>query len=244
MKLHAVLSYFNESPSWLSACVASAARVCDHLIAVDGRYALYQDEMVVSPVEQCEALVETAAGAGLPLTLHRPAEPFYGNEVEKRNLTLKLAAAMAEPMKDWLLIIDADCLVIEHSPFLRHDLESCPQYAARVAVEETMDPLDEAAPLAIAHMTSLPDSWRSPVTLLFRVLHDMRYEGTHYSLSGNLSNGTKLWLWGHPQAEQPFDATHSLAIRHRNVLRPKYRREQAATYYRQRDKLGIEERPA
>lgn len=242
MRIHGILSYFQESPSWLAACVASMARVCDTVIAVDGRYALFDDDQAASPPDQAEAIVETATGAGLELVLFRPSHPFYGNEIEKRNLTLKLAASVGEPGEDWLLILDADCYITEHSDMLRYDLERTDKPAANVAVEEHMDPHDPDTPMVIADTVSLPESWRSKVTLLYRLLPEMAYEGTHYSVSGRW-NGEKVWLWGHPAAVDPFDASHAVVVRHRNILRSKRRREQAAAYYSQRDMLGIEERP-
>jgi len=242
MRLIGILSFYNESPSWLAACVASMAGVCDQVVAVDGRYALYPDEATVSPPEQVEALVETAAGARLPLTVHRPVEPFYGGEVEKRNLTLKLAAVHAEPMLDWLLVMDADCIIIERSDLLKHDLEHCEQHSASVAVEEHMDPHDPRFPMSIAQDVSLETSWRSPVTLLYRMLPNLAYEGTHYSLAGDV-DGQRTWLWGHDSAVQPYDATHDIVVRHRNTERPLFRQEQAAAYYATRERLKVETRP-
>jgi hypothetical protein len=242
MRIIGILSYYNESPSWLAACVASMAGVCDHLVAVDGRYATFPDEAVVSPPEQAEAIVETAAGARLPLTLHRPAAPFFGDEVEKRNLTLKLAAAIGEPMHDWLLVLDADCVIIEHSDFLKEDLERCDEHSAAVGVEERLDPADEHFPMALAADVSIESSWRTPVTLLYRLLPNMRYYGTHYSLAGDV-DGRRVWLWGHDSAVQPFGVTGGLVIRHRNTERPRHRQEQAAAYYATRDRLNIEQRP-
>lgn len=218
------------------------ARVCDVVVAVDGRYSLFQDDAVASPPEQAEAIVEAATGAGLELVLFRPSEPFYGNEVAKRNLTLKLATAIGEPGRDWLLILDADCYIAEHSDLVRHDLEHSTAVCANVAVEEHLDPHNPDAPIAIAQTQSLPESWRSPITLLYRLLPDMKYEGTHYSLSGT-HQGQKTWLWGHPLAEEPIDATHGLVVVHRNILRSKRRREQAAAYYAKRDASGAEVRP-
>jgi hypothetical protein len=40
MKIIGLLSFYDESPAWLSACVAGIGRWCDGLIAVDGAYAL------------------------------------------------------------------------------------------------------------------------------------------------------------------------------------------------------------
>lgn len=217
-------------------------RVCDHVVAVDGRYALYPEDMAASPPEQAEAIIETAAGAGLPLTLHRPVEPFYGNEVEKRNLSLRLAAVHAEPMQDWLLILDGDCYITDHSDLLHASLERCEQHCANVAVEEHMDANDPRFPVKVANTMSIPSTWRSPVTLLYRMIPDLAYHGTHYSLGGEI-DGKRVWLWGHGSAVEPADMRHAIVVRHRNIERPKRRQEQAASYYQKRDHLGLETRP-
>jgi hypothetical protein len=243
VKLIGVLSFYNESPSWLSACIASMAGVCDHVVAVDGRYGRFPDDAAVSPPEQAEAIVETAVGARLPLTLHRPTEPFYGNEVEKRNLTIKLAAAIGEEMRDWLFICDADCYVVESSEFLKHDLERTEHHCASVLVEEHMDSASEGFNVDIAKQVSLPSNWRSPVTLLYRLLPKMAYQGTHYSLGGEV-DGKHVWLWGHDHAETPADLRQGIVVKHRNVERPKRRQEQAAAYYAARDRLKLEQRPS
>lgn len=242
MKIHGILSWYDESPTWLAACVASMARVCDHVIAVDGRYAMFQADSAASPPEQAEAIVETAAGAGIPLTLHVPTEPFFGGEVEKRNLTLKLAAAVGEPMTDWVFICDADCYVIEASEHLKADLARTEEHAASVMVEEHMDHADPDFSVDVAKTLSLPSTWRSPVTLLYRLLPEMSYQGTHYSLGGTI-DGRRVWLWGHPKAVGPADLRQGIVIKHRNVERPKRRQEQAASYYARRDSSGVEVRP-
>jgi len=229
-----MLSWWDESPSWLAACVASLANVADRLVAVDGRYALYDDERTQSPVEQAEAILETATGAGIPLTLHRPNTAFAGNEVEKRNLLLRLALVEARPMEDWLLAFDADMTVSYVSPAFRADLESTDCLSAAPAIQENLD----ATELDVARIVSVAEAWQSGVTLLYRVLDRMEYEGTHYTLSG-FAGSQKVWLWG-PHAGDRFDATHALAIRHRNMQRSIYRREQASAYYATRDRLGVE----
>src|SRR6266498_1360247 len=57
LKIIAILSWFDESPSWLSACVASLARAgCSHLVAVDGAYRLYPDGRPHSGIAQQDAI--------------------------------------------------------------------------------------------------------------------------------------------------------------------------------------------
>lgn len=238
-----MLSYFDEAPSWLAATVTSMGRLCDHVIAVDGRYLLFDHEMSVSPVEQAETIVEVCTGAGLPLTMYRPSQPFIGGEVAKRNLSFKLAMAHAEPMEDWLLVLDGDTYISNCGPRVRDDLEKSTALTASFVVQEYMDVLNPAMPIRLALKTSLPNVGQSRITLLYRCVPGIRYEGTHYSICGEV-DGVTTWLWGHDGAVDPMRIDEDLVIRHRNMLRPARRREQAAAYYTTREELQIEARPA
>jgi hypothetical protein len=54
--------------------------------------------------EVCDALE-------MGCTMFAPREPFAGNEVEKRSVSLKLAETVAEPFEDWYFVVDADHFV-------------------------------------------------------------------------------------------------------------------------------------
>lgn len=242
MKLIACISWFYESPAWLAATVASAARICDHVVAVDGRYALFTHDMAFSPVAEAETIMEAAEGAGIALTLHRPTQPFWGNEVEKRNLLFSLAKCHATEMEDWFIVLDGDTYIVEHSPMVREELERTDALCANYAAEEYMDPHNPEMPMAVARMQDLPSVTRTSITCMYRVIPDLAYEGTHYSISGTIG-GEKVWVWGHPQAADPLDLSQFLVVRHRNQLRTDERRRQAAAYYEDREKFGIEVHP-
>jgi hypothetical protein len=238
-----VLSWFDESPSWLAATVTSMARVCSHVVAVDGRYGHYPSAMNASPTNQAETIIEVAGAAGMSVNVYRPSDPFYGGEIEKRNLSFRLAMAVARPMRDWLLVLDGDCVVVEHSDLLQSDLERTEAHTAQVLVEEHHDPLDPDLPIKVAGLVPIANVSRTPITLLYRCLHNIRYEGTHYSIRGEDFDGETFWLWGHDDAVDPFDATSDLVVQHRNIRRPARRREQAAEYYATRELLELEVRP-
>ena len=93
MKLIAILCWYDERPSWLAGVTASLARLqVAHLVAVDGAYGLYPKGHGCSGTEQQQTIVETCRAAGIGTTVHTPPEPWFGNEVEKRNLAFQLAA--------------------------------------------------------------------------------------------------------------------------------------------------------
>lgn len=110
----ALLSWWDETPARLTRCVVPLARFCDHLVAVDGAYqAMPGAELSPrSPGPQADAVVAGCDGAGLGVTLHRPAAPWYGDEVAKRSFMFKAAGLVCEP-GDWLFVIDADEIVRE-----------------------------------------------------------------------------------------------------------------------------------
>lgn len=239
MRIHAVVVWFSESPSWLAAMVASAARLVDHLIVVDGRYMLFDHPLVSSPVQEAQTIIETAEGAGLGLTMYRPNEPFRGNEVEKRNLSFKLALANAEPMTDWIIVLDGDQYIRHVKPdVVRAQLEATDKHVAEVILEEYMDPHNPDQPLDVARHRFLGSVFHTQLRCMFRCLPDLGYEGAHYCVRG-FPDGEKTWLWGNKDMVEA-ERVEELVIRHRNVLRTAERRQQAAWYYEQRDRLGIE----
>src|SRR5581483_6809914 len=124
VKVHGVLIWYDERPSWLAGCVASLARACDTLTAIDGAYFLYPGslERPRSAVDQATAILEAAYGAGLAVTLHVPSEPWFGNEVEKRSYSFQVACARSELGVDWIIVFDADMLVDFVAADLREQL--------------------------------------------------------------------------------------------------------------------------
>ena len=90
MKIVCCLSWYDESPAWLATVVAAAAKAgCNHIVAVDGPYALLTATGRSSGVLQQDAVTHAAHVAGIGLTLHVPDSPFGGNEVEKRSFVTK-----------------------------------------------------------------------------------------------------------------------------------------------------------
>jgi hypothetical protein len=133
--LHVVglLAFYDEQPKHLATCVASLAKLgASHLVALDGAYALYPGGQAISPDPQQHLAIQyMAAECGMGLTLHTPAEVWQGNEVEKRQKLFDLGHAVAGE-GDWLLVIDADEVVIEAPDDLHDRLAQTEHQVARI----------------------------------------------------------------------------------------------------------------
>src|SRR5882757_3150812 len=94
MKIIGLLNWYDEPNEWLAEWVASAARLCDHIVAVDGAYAEFPGSLTkpASSNEQAEIINRTAAGAGIGSTLHIPRQPWWSGEVGKRDFMFRLAS--------------------------------------------------------------------------------------------------------------------------------------------------------
>lgn len=238
-KVWGLLSWYDESPSWLAEAVASFAPALDGLIAVDGAYAHFPDARASSERVQAEVVMSTANALGLPVTVHRPAAPFIGDEVAKRDFMFRLANAHARTFVDWLWVFDADTVLAEYPADLRDTLAGLDADAAEVALWERSDYLAEAP--EVARTMNLPTSHVAPMRMLFRCLDRMQVIGMHYVYAGVGRDGQHRYLWGPPHVA-PCDAVSlaGITVEHRSRWRDLYRREAAQTYYQRRDQLGIE----
>jgi hypothetical protein len=233
-----LLSWYAESPSWLANVVAGFGRVCDEVVAVDGAYSFYPEAKGRSHPEQAEAIQTAAEAIGVGCTIHRPSDAFYGNEVQKRNLTLSLASAL-EP--DWVLCADADYFVTYCDPdTVRAMLEETDLNVATYMLSDAMDP----------HAMGLKDpvqsDWSLPTRDIFRWTPDLEYGPAHYTISGTYE-GRRQWLKGPELAggnqdfvEPALDLLGSLVAVHRNRHRTQVRKDDAERYYRARDEAQIE----
>lgn len=241
MRVVLLLSFYDEYPSWLSTVVAGFARVCDEIVAVDGAYGFYpgSDRAPRSHIEQAEAIQSAAEAAGVGCTIHRPRDPFAGNEVEKRNLTLALAAAV-EP--DWVVVADGDYHITHCDPAtFRALLDETDLNAAAYLLGDSMD----YAALGMADTAAqngAPTSWAFPLRDIFRWTPDLAYGPAHFTVSGTYE-GRRQWLKGpegSPLVVPCLDTLGSLVAAHRNRHREKGRRDAADRYARVRVESQIE----
>lgn len=213
MRVIGLLCWYEEPASWLAECVASAAKLCDHIIAVDGPYAAFPGALrkPASGGEQADTIARTAAGTGIGCTIHVPRSPWWGGEVEKRDWMFK-AAGLMTTSEDWLLVIDADEALNAVPGDTRHVLEKSGLDVAELRLwdrdgTETMD------------------------RRLLRALPGLAVEGAHYVWT---APGKKV-LRGNQTLHNlsPAEPLWDVRLEHRSRQRPGDRREAKREYYAQ-----------
>lgn len=243
MKVVGALAWYDESPSWLAAAVTGAAKLCDHMVAADGAYALYPGGRSKSDPEQSHAIIEAAYAAGVGLTIHQPDEVWMGNQVEKRTVMFNLACQVAGP-RDWVFVFDADDLVTHVPHDARTLLEGTDMDAATYTLWWTEDIERDPEKAAGARIFPYPNySSNRYHRGLFRALPGLRVEGAHYHYVAE-RDGRTVHLRGHADAhsdvlEPALDLT-GMRVQHRHPQRPLHRLETSARYDRVIRGLGLE----
>lgn len=245
MKLAALLSWYEESPEWLAATVASLAPHVDHLVAVDGAYLLFPGALdrPRSGTEQARALLEVADALGIGLTLHRPQEAFEGNEVEKRNLLFDLARTVTDE-DDWWLHIDADERVTRWPGDVKQRLEASELDVATVTFQQRHVRHPAAIGSAPLHSPMPMQSSFGGHRVLTRALRDLHVSGMHwhYVTGGFGTDEPPRYLRAeasHPLLVEALDLD-DLRIEHLHDFRQKSRNDAASSYYRRRDQVVAE----
>ena len=225
----ALLSWWEESPAWLTRCVSSIARFADHLIAVDGAYQHAPGAFTTprSSGDQADVIAAAADAHGLGVTIHRPVAPWAGDEIEKRTFMFHAAALVAEPGRDWLFVIDADEVVTEAPGSLRDRLDALAAAGAEVA---TVD------------LAELPERGACPARRLFLADPTLRVEQAHYVYVAGPEHAPRF-LWGDADVHELAPASHvgGFRIEHWSRLRAPERRQVALDYYERRDRYGLEQ---
>lgn len=249
MKIVGLLSWYDESASWLSAAVNGFARLCDTIIAVDGAYMLYPSGRNVSHPDQAEAITLACEAQETGLILHRPETVWFGNEVEKRNHTLKLASTICDE-GDWLCVFDADYHIMRLLPDqVRAELEQTDLNVASYTLLDNKDLLADSKVADIAVQMDLSTEWTSRTRDLYRWTPDLEYGPAHFTIRGTYQ-GVREWIRGpetltvNQQVGPPVASHHldaSMVAYHRTHQRAAVRRDAAWEYYRLRDSLNIED---
>jgi hypothetical protein len=173
---------------------------------------------------------------------------WHGNEIEKRNYTLQLAAPMLEPHRDWVLVFDADYHVLQiHPERVRNLLATTDRDVATYTLLDGID-FSETKLAEYAAGRVLDHEWTSRTRDVFRWLPDLHYEGTHYTISATRDDGTKAWLKGYDSTdvsylEPALSLDESLVVHHRSEHRSLKRRKQQDEYYELRGRLQLEQHP-
>ncbi len=249
LKIVGVLCWYDESPSWLANAVCGFGRVCDEIVAVDGAYSMYPGARPRSHPDQAEAILAAAETMGAGCTIHRPRDVFFGQEVEKRNLSLRLVAPLLTPGEDWVMVFDADyqLMLCEDPAYTRTLLERTDKNVATYTILDAQDVQADAVTAEVCLDVAIDTDWTVRDRGIFRWTDDLRYGPSHFFITGTY-NGEQEWLRGPDlftgeSSVQAADAEHlgrNLVVVHRNSKRAKVRRDAAAGYYALRDQAGVE----
>lgn len=233
MKLIGMLSFFNEDPALL---YESVSRVCalgvDHVLAMDGPYALYPYDKTSSGPECQAAIVEACEAQGATYWIVDPHKAWEGNEVEKRNAMLHAMMApvdggpsVAEYDKDWFLVFDAD-----HMWSKTHEAGKSLQWWLDNATEFGGG---DVAEVAFGESRDHPYSAR----LLNRVITGMHYERAHWRIRYPDGRSSATLRAG-DEADQveTLDLREFFSVYHALYDQPEDRRARQTEYYGYRDR--------
>ena len=239
-----LVSWWDESPQWLAATIASMARFCDHVVALDGRYALYPDPRLQSGTAEVQTIIETARAAGIGVTMHTAPRTFK-DEMEKRTHLFRLGSLEARTEQDWFFVLDGDEVVIEAPPI--HEvlafLGDIDSDVVTATLFERTDPHQDAWRTDLG--TKLQTEWRYECRTprFWRALNNMRVVGYHFNYVGERSCGETVELWGMDGAVDRADWSSlcgKVVVENRNRLRGLQRDADRQQYYEDRDAVGLE----
>ncbi len=217
MRVVGLLSWYEENPGWLVECVASTARLCDHIIAVDGPYGSWPGAMKkpYSGTEQADAILRTAAGLGIGCTLHQSRQVWWGGqwggEVSKRDFMFRLGEQFTTP-EDWYLRIDADEVLTQVPVDTKQKLAETKRDVAEVMIWQRLSNHIDA------------EDGESPFRCLFRALPGLRIQKTHYMVTAppdRVFNGP---------GQEPAEMLWDVKLEHRSHLRTATRQRTKQTY--------------
>lgn len=230
MKIVALLSWYDETPAWLAATVASVAPLVDDVVAVDGAYCLYPNGKGSSDPMQAQTILETAAACGIGATVYTPQCVWGGNEVEKRSHLFAMAEQLTVET-DWYFPIDADEVLKFASPHVRPMLEETQLDVAEISLNDKMK-----VDTDLARQMDWPEYESHKHPQLFRALRGLHVDTAHFHY---VADGR--YLWGPPgKMETALDLSQEIKVEHRNHLRSVARDNARRTYYQRREQLGVE----
>lgn len=224
-----LLAWYDESPIWLQAAVSGAAKLCDHIVAVDGAYALYPKGKPQSDPSQAEAILHAAYTAGVGCTIHRPREVWYGNQIEKRTAMFELGA---RENPDWFYVFDADDLVTHVPTDAKQRLADAEEDVAVFTLWWNEDFHRHPDLENGAQQHNLPhEAANRYFRGIFRALPGLRVEGSHYHYVAE-KDGEEVHLRGHEDYHElaPFLNMTDMRVQHRHPQRTRHRLEVSAAY--------------
>lgn len=231
MNLIALLSWFDEPTPTLVDCLkALAVAGVDHVVAVDGRYALYPADHDQSHPNEYATIILACRELGMRCTIHQPDGPWERGEVEKRTFLFALGLSVAEP-GDWFWVQDADQVVMSVPDDFKARLEVTEHDVAEVEICDV-----------VALQANQPN-WPPYFTMraLFRA-QPITVGPAHCMYRAD--DGSLLWGYECDGRMAPaLDLSADVLVEHRPNQRSMERQRAKLTYYTQRDAAGIERGP-
>jgi hypothetical protein len=244
-----LLSWFDESPTRLAACITGMARVCDHIVALDGRYELYHDPRNRSSTAEYDAILQAAHAAGVSITVQGSMEPWR-DEMHKRTHLFRLGALACDEFTDWMFVCDADEVVAEAPP-REHVCQALDE--ARIAgfdsaaamLWEKADPAEHPERERASARFPIEYRYETPQRRFWRNLRNLRVVGYHYNYVGEREDGRTVELWGSSEtvkerAPMSQALVELVTIENRNRMRAQVRNQSREAYYALRDKTQAE----
>jgi hypothetical protein len=230
VRIHGLLCFYDEPISELVACIKGLHTAgVDHIIAVDGAYALYPDAEAASDPNQHAAIALTCRKLGMACTLHVPSEPWAGNETAKRTFLFALGWSMADE-GDWFWVQDADMVVTKAPEDLKAQLAATDERTAEVELFDiVIESFNQADWPSRFHMRSL-----------FRA--DKITVGPAHCLY-TASDNVGLWAGtgiDNDGMAGTLDLFESVTVEHRPANRPPERQRRKGVFYAERDAQCIE----
>lgn len=184
--------------------------------------------------------------------IYRPNSIFWGNELQKRNLLLKLAGTLDLTDQDWVLVFDSDQYILQVDPELaRARLAATDLLIATYTVIDGKDMLADTSvmewmglevpnPVGLSEYVRDHDcdhEWTYKDRNIFRWNPTLRVGPQHWLYSIEQDDGTRMWVRS-PNWDKDVpacDLGRDLVSYHRPLDRSKYRRESQEGYYKMRE---------
>lgn len=243
------VSWWDESPTWLSNTITSMSRFCDHIVALDGHYELYPDDRTQSPIQQMYAIIDAARAAGVGVTVE-DQNRVWRDEMQKRTRLFELAQTVAD-LDDWIFVLDADERVQLGDGVTKNNiketLDTATSEGSLVCIATLTEYIDTDSDPILASASrnaALPSEPRTHSPRFFRSLPNMRVADNHFDIRADLGagpGGGEIKYWGmRPDVKHSTRLESMVFVENLNRLRGKVRDDARRVYYKQRDELGAE----
>lgn len=226
MRIVAALCWAHEPPAFLDRLIRSLGGHVDALVALDGIWQGFADEVVSSRAEY-DTIRAAAAEVDLPCMIVTP-ERAWESQCAKRQEAWRLAVDAHDA--DFILVVDGD-----------EELVFCDDALLRRSLELT----DRDVMLAME--TQLNHGWpynqmpctSQPIRHLYRAISGVEYQKVH----NGIRTPDGRWLHGDATfvtVEEPLDLSALVEFAHDNHNRSPERNQQARAYRKTRAKERLE----